>query len=326
MSTYTWTDAVTLEDPQGTAAQIADELRAAVRAFGRSRAVVGVSGGIDSAVTLAVAVRALGARRVTSLMLPDRDSSGDSERLGRQLAEQFGVKAVTVDITSRLEAWDAYGMRDSAALTVFPAYDPVTDGIRAEFVPRLDDENALPLFCLTRVAGDGTTETRYLKPGPYLEIVAATNLKQRMRMTALYHLAEQQNAVVIGTANRLEVEQGFFVKHGDGAGDLFPLQSFYKSQVYRLAAVLDIPSEIVERPPTTDTYSAAQTQEEFFYGLPVETNDLMWAAFLADASSDDIAGRVGLPSTIVTKVLEGFERRTAMAAFLRDAPIAEANR
>jgi NAD+ synthase len=293
MSPTRWDERIKLADPAATTAELAQELRAHSVERRRRGIVVGVSGGIDSAVTLALTVRALGPQRVLAVMLPDRDSDPLSAELGALAASRLGVDVAVHEITPVLTALGTYAARDAAASDVFEDYDPHRDRIRAEYVSDLDRDDTVARFCLTRVAADGSQETRYMRPDPYLRIVAATNLKQRTRMATLYHEAEARNWLVAGTANRLEVEQGFFVKHGDGAADVFPLSRLFKSQVYDLAKHLDVPAEIVDRPPTTDTYSADQTQEQFFYGLPVRETDLMWAAYLAGDPVAEIAAETG---------------------------------
>jgi NAD+ synthase len=317
-----WEESIHLRDPAASVAGTVEDLRSWSAEQRRRGAVVGVSGGIDSAVTLALAARAFGAEHVLAVLIPDRDSSPLSRELGLLAAERLRVEAVVLEITPVLSALGAYSARDRAAAEVFEDYDPAVDRIRVEYLPDLDREEAIARFCLTRVASDGSTQTRYMRPGPYLRIVAATNLKQRTRMTTLYHEAEARNWAVIGTSNRLEIEQGFFVKHGDGAADVFPLGRFYKSQVYEMARQLDVPAEIVARPPTTDTYSADQTQEEFFYGLPVRETDLMWAAFTAGAPAEEIATETGMSAIAVARLHAAFRRRVALAGQLRDAPIA----
>jgi NAD+ synthase len=317
------TQIIAFDDPASTADELALELRSWGRRNRCRGAVVGVSGGIDSAVTLALAARAFGPDRVVALMLPDRDSEPLSAQLGREAADGLGVKHRVVDITACLLAWDAYGMRDEAARETFPDYDPAVDGVRAEYRFELHDADAMPLFCLTRVRLDGATETTHLRPGPYRRIVAATNLKQRSRMTALYLEAERRRWAVIGTSNLLEIGQGFFVKHGDGAGDVFPLAPLYKTQVYQLAEVLGVPRAIIERAPTTDTYSATQTQQEFFYGLDVRATDLLWAAYLHDVDPEAVAIVSGMDVLAVRKVLAAFHRRSGQAQFLRNNPLAE---
>jgi NAD+ synthase len=322
MTTVPWNDRIELAHAEDESQQLAERIKTAVRGHGCLGAVVGVSGGIDSAVTLAAAARGLGSARVLAVLLPDCDSDPVSVRLGHEVAQRCGVEAIVEDITPQLRAWGAYKARDDAARLVFADYDAQHDRLRVEFLPRLDNADAIPLFCLTIVRSDGTEQTTYMPPTPYRRIVAATNLKQRTRMTALYHVAEQRGWAVLGTANRLEIEQGFFVKHGDGAGDVFPLADYFKTQVYRLAEVLDVPQEIIDRPPTTDTYSADQTQEQFFYGLPVRDTDLIWAAYLDEIAPGRISAALGMPEPVVIKLLAAFRRRETMARLLRDAPLA----
>jgi NAD+ synthase len=314
---------IEFDDPQAKAAHLAHSLRAWGRQQGFRGAVVGVSGGVDSAVTLALAARAFGPRQVLGLALPDRDSEPQSAVLAGELAAILDVEFKIIDITSCLSAWGAYAARDEAARSVFSAYDPTVDGVRTEYRFALEDPDEIPLFCLTRVTPDGSTDTARLRPGPYRRIVAATNLKQRSRMTALYFEAECRGWAVIGTSNLLEISQGFFVKHGDGGGDIFPLGSLYKTQVYQLARTLNVPQAIIERPPTTDTYSASQTQQQFFYGLPVRETDLLWAAFVHDVEPEAAAKIAGLNPGAAGKVMASFERRRRQASFLRHNPLAD---
>jgi NAD+ synthase len=321
MKTTNWEDVIGLADPRAELASMTAGLGEWCEQRRRRGAVVGVSGGVDSAVTLALAARALGPDRALAVLLPDRDSDPDSVALGEALAERLGVTAVVHDVTPTLEAFGAYSARDRAAADVFPDYDPGRDRIRVEYRPDFESSAAIARFCLTRIDADGASETRYMRPDPYLRIVAATNLKQRTRMAMLYLEAESRNWAVVGTSNRLEVEQGFFVKHGDGAADVFPLGHLYKSQVYELAALLDVPKEIVARAPTTDTYSAEQTQEEFFYGLPVRETDVMWAAYCDGASPAEVSTGTGMDESAVARLHESFRRRAWLAGQLREAPI-----
>lgn len=122
------------------------------------------------------------------------------------------------------------------------------------------DEDTLNVFHLTIVAPDGDEKIKRLSIKEYFQIVAASNFKQRSRMVMLYYHAELRNFAVIGTGNKNEHEQGFFVKYGDGGVDIQPIAHLYKTQVYQLARYLEVPKEIQERTPTTDTYSATSTQ------------------------------------------------------------------
>jgi NAD+ synthase len=312
-----WLKAIELDNVDGTVNEIILALQQWAIDCRRRGAVIGVSGGVDSAVTLALCVRAFGKKDTLAVLLPDKDSDPSSARLAESLAEELQVNIVRQDITHQLEACEAYRMRDEAASEVFPDYDPKFDRLRVEYSNNLEQVHELPLFCLSLVKGEGHVETRYLRPGPYLKIVAATNLKQRSRMMVLYLLAEQRFFGVIGTANRLEAEQGFFVKHGDGAADIFPLDKLYKTQVYQLAERLKISNEIIERPPTTDTYSADQTQEQFFFSLPSREADILWSAFCHDIESSVVGTTINLSADAVDKVFEGFRRRCDYTRYLR---------
>ena len=120
----------------------------------------------------------------------------------------------------------------------------------------------------------------------------------------LYYHAERLHYAVIGTPNKHEVEQGFFVKNGDGGADVMPIAHLYKTQVYQLAHYLGIPHEIIERTPTSDTYSAEQTQEEFFFQLPFQQMDLLWYAFKNEYDPQEVGSVMGRTSDEIKKFLQ----------------------
>jgi NAD+ synthase len=244
-------------------------------ALRRRGAVVAVSGGVDSAVCLALAARGLGADKVLALLLPERDSSPESLERGRAVAGQFGVATVTQDITAVLEAIGAYRSRDEAIRAVVPEYGP---GWRNKIKVAGGATGGFNYFKLVVRSPAGETSERRLPHREYLQIVAAQNYKQRVRKTIEYHHADRLNYAVVGTPNRLEYDQGFFVKNGDGSADLKPIAHLYKTQVYALADHLDLPADIRSSSPTTDTYSLPQGQDEFFFALPYRQMDLaLWA-------------------------------------------------
>src|SRR5215212_17484 len=246
--------------------------------FKRKGAVIGVSGGVDSATVLALAVKALGADKVVAILMPEHDSNPLSERLGRELAALHGVEVFKEDLTPALTALGCYETRDAAVRRVFPDYDPKTDGIKLVLPSDLLERGTLNVYSLALVS-PGKEEQRHILPSSaYLEIVAASNLKQRTRMLTLYHHAERRNYAVVGTANKNEHAQGFFVKYGDGGTDIQPIQHLFKTQIYQLAHYLGVNQGIIKRTPTTDTYSAPCDQQEFFYRLPFEQMDLLWCA------------------------------------------------
>jgi len=225
----------------------------------RKGAVVGISGGVDSSVVLALCARALEPRRVVGVMLPEKESSGDSVALARQVADRFGVATVVEEVTGALAGFGCYGRRDEAIRRVFPEY---TAGYKAKItLPRnVLESDAINVFYLTVITPRGEEKSKRLNLRDYLQIVAASNFKQRSRMAMLYYHAERRNYAVVGTPNKDEHDQGFFVKWGDGGYDVAPIRHLYKTQVYQLAEYLDVPPEVRQATPTTDTYSAGSSQ------------------------------------------------------------------
>jgi NAD+ synthase len=312
---------VLLIDP----AAITNELTAALRhdiveTLRRRGAVVGISGGIDSSVVLALCVRAMGAERVLGVMMPEQDSSASSVDLARLLAGQLGVETVLEDMTPALTGYGCYERRDEAMRRVFPEY---TAGYKAKIgLPgNVLDSDSLNVFYLTIIAPDGEEKSKRLNVRDYLQIVAASNFKQRSRMTMLYYHAELRNYAVVGTPNRNEHDQGFFVKWGDGGYDVGPIRHLFKTQVYQLAEYLGLPAEICRATPTTDTYSAHSSQEEFFFRLPFETMDLLWYALDHRVPASEAANVMGLSEEQVQRVYADITRKQRTTEYLRTLPI-----
>ena len=245
------------------------------RDLSRRGLVVAMSGGIDSSVSTALSVRALGAERVYGLLLPERDSSGESVTRGRMLAEHLGIRYELFDIAPTLEAIGCYRWRDDAIRQVFPEYG---EGWKNKIVISGGLQGRVNHFQLVVQTPSGEIQQARLPLKEYLQIVAATNFKQRIRKTMEYFHADRLNYAVVGTPNRVEYDQGFFVKNGDGSADLKPIAHLYKSQVYALARHMGLPAEICGATPTTDTYSLPQGQDEFYFALPYAQMDIaLWA-------------------------------------------------
>jgi NAD+ synthase len=287
----------------------------------RKGIVVGISGGIDSSVTLALAVRALGKNNVIAIMLPEKDSGAESLQYSKFLAEKLNVKYYIENITDVLQGFKCYTRRDEAVKIVFPEYNPNKHTFKIGQNQSSIETNLPSIFYITLVK-ENAEEERIKLPAPeYLKIMAASNFKQRTRMSMLYYHAEKNHYAVVGTANKHEINQGFFVKHGDGGVDLLPLGNLYKTQVYQLAEHLDIPEEIIHRTPTSDTYSAEQTQEEFFFQLPFQKLDLLWYAYENGYEPESVAEAVNKTPEAVSNIFNSFKRKQQTTDYLRRPPI-----
>ena len=267
--------------------KIASKLKADLRDDLHKRGyVVALSGGIDSSVSAALAVKAVGANKVFGLILPEKDSAGKSSILGEQLAKELGINYEIFNIAASLEAIGCYSQRDLAIKKIFPDY---TKGWKSKIAIRGGQEGQYNHFNLIVKAPNGELFEKKMGLNEYLQIVSATNYKQRIRKTIEYYHADRLNYAVIGTANRLEYDQGFFVKNGDGSADIKPIAHLYKTQVYELARYLKLPSEICKSEPSTDTYSLVQGQDEFYFALPYEKMDVALWAFNHHVSIDELS-------------------------------------
>jgi NAD+ synthase len=282
----------------------------------RQGAVVGISGGIDSSTVLALCVCAFGAQRVVALLLPEKESSPDSAVLAQMVAQHFGVEPIVEDITGALNGVGCYQRRDEAIARIFPNYGT---GWKAKIIlpGKLLDHDTLNVFYLAVTDPAGHEFVQRLPPQEYRQIMAASNFKQRARMAMLYYHAESKNYAVIGTANKNEHAQGFFVKHGDGGIDVNPIVHLLKTQVYQLARYLGVPEEICKRVPTSDTYSGASTQEEFFFRVPFEILDVIWDGYERGVTCAEIAQALDLTNDQVERVISDILRKQRTTTYLR---------
>ncbi|MBI5589817.1 MAG: NAD(+) synthase [Deltaproteobacteria bacterium] len=290
-------------------------IRAALRNDLKRRGiVVGISGGIDSSVTAALSVRALGRERVFGLELPEFHSAKETTELSSSLIKYLGIESLRMDISPVLQAVGAYQHYDNAVRMVISDYG---DGWKSKIViSNIFDNNGFSLSSLVAQAPDGSIFRKRLPLKPYLEIVAATNFKQRTRKMLEYYHADRLNFAVAGTPNRLEYDQGFFVKLGDGAADIKPIAHLYKSQVYQLAEYLGVPEEIQKRLPTTDTYSMPQGQEEFYFSLPYQLMDLCLYAKNHDIAPAAAASACGLSPEQVKRVYDDIDTKRSTTRHL----------
>ncbi len=304
--------------------QVAARIEAAIRrsvadSLRRRGVVVGLSGGIDSSVSGSLCARALGKERVLGLFMPEADSDPESLRLGRQLADSLGIKALVEDIRPILDAAGCYRRRDDAIRQVIPGYGP---SWKSKIVlPDLLNHAGYSLYSVVARSPAGEEFKNLLTKDAYLGIVAATNFKQRTRRMLEYYHADRLQYAVVGTPNRLEYDQGFFVKGGDGLADLKPIAHLYKSQVYQLAEYLGVPAEIRKRPPTTDTYSLDQSQEEFYFSVSLEKFDLCLLGKNTGVPPVEVAPATGLTPDQVSRLYEMIDSKRKATRYLHAAAL-----
>lgn len=306
-------------DLAAEADRIATRLREiTLQTLRRRGLVVAISGGIDSSVCAALSVRALGRERVFGLLLPERDSSGASTRLGRLLVDHLGIDHELQDISPTLDAIGCYARQDAVLRRVFPSY-------RSDWKFKLAISEAMAgRLAVTRLVAEdpgGQRHEQRLSAPEYLEFVAATNFKQRIRKTLEYFHADRLNYAVVGTPNRLEYDQGFFVKNGDGSADVKPIAHLYKTQVYALARHLGLPDDILGTTPTTDTFSLAQGQDEFYFGLPYPQMDLALWHLNMGLSAAELAHELGCDEATAQRAFESIRAKRRATAYLQAAPV-----
>lgn len=308
-------------DPAAETRRIAEAVREQVGTTLRRRGlVVAMSGGLDSSVCAALAVHAVGPDRVFGLMLPERESGPESLRLATAWARQLGVPHAVEDATPLLEAAGCYRRRTAAIRRVIPEFRDDW-GCKIGIVAASPSPTRLVVFSLTVESPSGEVRTLRLPPTEYREIVAATSFKQRVRKMLEYYHADRLHYAVLGTPNRLEHDQGFFVKGGDGLADVKPIAHLYKTQVMRLAEHLGVPEAIRSRVPTTDTYSLAQTQEEFFFTLPLFTLDVVLFAHDRGVDPEAVAADLGLPVGEMARAYRDIDQKRSTTRYLHLPPL-----
>jgi NAD+ synthase len=304
-----------LIDPEQETERIIDGIRSIMRYQLRRRGLVlGLSGGIDSSVTAALAVRALGASRVHALEMPEKHSDPDTLSLSSLVARHFAIQTTQEDITGILESLGFYRRYDAAVQSVIPDYG---NGWKSKLVNSDISENrGFSFFSIVAKSPEGEMVKKRLPHKAYLEILAATNFKQRIRKMLEYYHADRLHYAVAGTPNRLEYDQGFFVKQGDGAADVKPIAHLYKTQIYQLAEYLGVPETIRQRPPTTDTYSLNQGQDEFYFTLPYQQMDLCLYGKNHGINPGQVGQAAGLTPEQVENVYKEIDNKRSATKYL----------
>ena len=310
-----------LINPKSEVDNIVEAIKYSVQhIFKKKGAVIGLSGGIDSSVVLYLTAMALGNEKVLGVMLPEKDSTSENITYVDKLLEKVKVECITENITDALNGFGCYRRRDEAVKEIFPEFDE-TYKMKIILPDDILKTSNLNFFYLEIISPDGESKKKRLPLRQYLQIVAASNFKQRTRMSMLYYLAESRNYAVIGTPNKNEHEQGFFVKYGDSGSDIRPIKHLFKTQIYQLAEYLNVPEIIRKRVPTSDTYSANQSQEEFFFRLPFDLLDRIWFGWENGVSSEKIAEVLELSVEQIENVITDIKRKIVTTDYLRKEPL-----
>jgi NAD+ synthase len=206
-----------------------------IKKYGYKGAVIGISGGIDSAVAATLTVHALGSENVLGLLMPDRDSSPTTLKHSIKMAEFLGIRYKIRKLNGILRRIGVYRL--------FPPTFLFTRKFQEKWTRKtMGSLSKEPFLDDLRNAG----------PSKFRKGFAFYRIKHRIRMVLEYFYAEQMQYAVIGGANRSEIESGFYVKYGDDSSDIAPIAHLYKTQVWELAQELNIPQFIIDKPPSPD--------------------------------------------------------------------------
>ena len=307
-------------NPESEAKKICHFIRQmTLKDFKRKGAVIGLSGGIDSAVVAELCVKALGKEKVFGVFLPEKESNPISLEYGEKQAVKLGIQIAKVDITEYLESFKIYQTRNTVIKSILPEFD---DSYRFHITlpQNLLAKNRLNYHSIKIEDKKGIKTTKRISGTDWLQISACQNIKQRTRMIQLYYYAEKNNYIVAGTTNKSEVMQGFFVKFGDGGVDIEPIAHLYKTQVYSLANYLGVIKEIINRPPSPDTYSLPVTDKEFYFCVDYELLDLLLYAYENNVPSYNISKTLNLNEEQIKRVFNDFKAKEQATWHLRELP------
>jgi NAD+ synthase len=291
----------------------------------REGIVIGLSGGIDSALSAELCVKALGKECVLGLILPEKDSNPVSSRYAKKQAKKLDIETEEIDITSVLESFGTYKKRDSIIKNIFPDYSSEYK-LKLTLPVDLLSKDAYNIFTLNINDNKGNVKSCRLNKEELNGIVAATDTKQRTRMMHLYYYAEMKNYLVCGTTNKSEVIQGFFVKYGDGGVDIEPIAHLYKTQVYQISKYLGVIKEIIERNPSPDTFSFQVSDEEFYFRMPYDILDPLLYAWENKIKISEICKALDLEEQQVKRAFRDFTSKYNATKHLRQLPATMINK
>ena len=282
----------------------------------KSGAIVGLSGGIDSTVTMALCAKALGSDKTLGLTMFEKESNSSNKDLISHIAQNYDIKIENIDITPILDSFGVYSYRENIVKEKFPDFNsnckyrvvvpPNFNSVGIPYLEILDEENQ--------------NHKIKISSSDFLTLTSATSIKHRVRMILLYFHAEKNNLSVVGTTNKSEYLQGYFVKYGDGGSDIEPLVNLYKSQIYQIGNFLNVPEEILNNDASPDVWSYSTTDEEFFYTVPYEIVDLILYAREKKLSIMEIKKLSNLPEEKIQNLLRFQDIKQRKSQHMRDLP------
>ena len=234
--------------------------------------VFGLSGGIDSAVTAALCSKSFESEQILGLIMPEKESDNSSKILAEKVSKKYNFRTEIIDITKILDSFGVYEMKEKIVREKFPEF---TLKCKYRVVVPPKSKNIIGIPFLEILDEDNQRHKLKISSSDFLTLTASTSIKHRVRMTSLYFHAEKNNFSVVGTTNKSEYQQGYFVKYGDGGSDIEPLVNMYKSQIYQLGKFLEVPNEILTSDASPDVWSFSTSDEEFFYTVPYDIVDLI---------------------------------------------------
>ena len=306
-------------DCEKEALRICNFIKQQVREMHRDGIIIGISGGVDSALSASLSVKTLGKDKVFGLILPEKESNPVSADYAKKQADKLGIKTELIDITTTLENFGTYVKRDEVIRSIFPEYNSSYKS-KITLPADLLDRDAYNFFTLIIDNEKGDVKTARLNKDNLNGIVAATNTKHRTRMMHLYYYAEKMNFLECGTTNKTEVLEGDFVKYGDGGVDIEPLAHLYKTQVFELAKHLGVIQEIIDRTPSPDTFSFPVSDEEFYFRIPFGKLDLLLYAWRNNIGISKVCKVMDLEEKQVKRAFRDFTGKYNTTKHLRCMP------
>jgi len=311
-------DKIKIRNLEKTTNQISDFIKNEIsNSFQKSGAVIGLSGGIDSTVTTALCAKSLNSEKILGVIMPEKESDSTSEIHAKEVAQHYGIKTKVIDITPILESFEVYQNKENIIKEKFSDFN-INCKYRVVSPSKLENSIGIPFLEIL----DEKNNQHKLKisTSEFLTLIAATSIKHRVRMTMLYFQAEKNNFCVLGTTNKSEYQQGYFVKYGDGGADIDPLVNLYKSQIYQIGEFLQIPNIILTKDASPDVWSYTTNDQEFFYSVPYHVVDLILYAQENNLSINEVQKLSNLSEENIKTLMRVHEQKHTKSQHMRETP------